>query len=292
MRIRRNWPYLEQRAALTPIILGFTLFVCSSQASSAQTPATSLSFRQARRIIENAVPRDRETGEYIHFEVRTDELHVHGILSRRIETDKRHHNRNVQFSNEKDAVIPFSHIATVEFQSYGTTDGGEIGGAKIYLSGSTQVGPDYEIVWDEVNHPQPTAEQFVSALQWFISHASKLVPDPAAAQRFEAQAVAWRDLAAKPGMPEEARTHKVLAENAVQEKNFDKAADEYEAALQIFSTWPEGQFNLAVICGETGDYNCAIEHMQNYLELVPDAPDAQPAKDKIIIWKDKIAHSQ
>jgi hypothetical protein len=32
--------------------------------------------------------------------------------------------------------------------------------------------------------------------------------------------------------------------------------------------------------------------MQDYLELVPDAPDAQAARDKIIIWKDKVARSQ
>jgi predicted TPR repeat methyltransferase len=62
--------------------------------------------------------------------------------------------------------------------------------------------------------------------------------------------------------------------------------------LVIFPTWPEGQFNLAFLCGETGDYGCAVEHMQDYLELVPDAPDAQAAKDKLIIWKDKLNSGQ
>ena len=31
----------------------------------------------------------------------------------------------------------------------------------------------------------------------------------------------------------------------------------------------------------------AIEHMQAYLELVPDAQDAQSARDQIVIWQYK-----
>jgi tetratricopeptide (TPR) repeat protein len=146
-------------------------------------------------------------------------------------------------------------------------------------------GPPHVKLWFD---SEDAAFQFASAFDWFLIH-----PDDPAAEHLgyglsDEQAASWRSLTAKPAMPEEARAHKVLAENAVQEKNLDKAIDEYDAALQIFATWPEGQFNLAVICGETGDYDCAVEHMQDYVELVPDAPDVQAAKDKIIIWKDKL----
>jgi tetratricopeptide (TPR) repeat protein len=111
-------------------------------------------------------------------------------------------------------------------------------------------------------------------------------------QAFEQRVTAWHAAAIKPAMPDEAHVHQVLAENAVREKDFDKAIDEYEAALEIFPTWPDGQNNLAFLCGETGDYDCGVEHAQDYLELVPNAPDAQAVKDKIIIWKDKLAQSQ
>ncbi len=106
---------------------------------------------------------------------------------------------------------------------------------------------------------------------------------------FKTQAQAWREAAVKPAMPEAAREHQVLAEYAFKEKDTDKAIKEYSAALDIFPTWPEGQFNLATLAGEKKFYETAIFHMKEYLELVPDSPDAQAAKDSVIIWKDKVS---
>jgi hypothetical protein len=54
-----------------------------------------------------------------------------------------------------------------------------------------------------------------------------------------------------------------------------------------YPTWPEGNFNAALIAGELGFYADAIEHMQAYLELVPSAADAEAARDKIVIWQVK-----
>lgn len=107
-------------------------------------------------------------------------------------------------------------------------------------------------------------------------------------EEFKKQAKAWRELPTKPTMTEDARRHKVLAENAFREKDFDKAQAEYEAALKIFPCWPEGQFNLALIAGETKAYRSALLHMKCYLELAPNAPNAEAARDKLIIWEDKI----
>ena len=107
---------------------------------------------------------------------------------------------------------------------------------------------------------------------------------------FSTAAKVWRENPAKPPLSPEAERHRILAENAIQEKDFDRAINEYEAGLAISPTWPEGQFNVALLCGEKGDYDEAVLHMQEYLALVPDAPDAQAAKDKITIWQDKIAH--
>jgi len=92
----------------------------------------------------------------------------------------------------------------------------------------------------------------------------------------------------KPTMPEAAREHQVLAEFAFKEKNVDKAISEYMAALAIFPTWPEGQYNLATLAGEKKMYQMAIQHMKEYMDLAPDSPDVQAAKDSVIIWKDKL----
>jgi tetratricopeptide (TPR) repeat protein len=108
-------------------------------------------------------------------------------------------------------------------------------------------------------------------------------------EQFKGQAKAWREASAKPAMPESAREHQVLAEYAFKEKDTDKAIKEYSAALEIFPTWPEGQFNLATLAGEKKFYETAIFHMKEYLELVPESADAQAAKDSVIIWKDKVA---
>jgi tetratricopeptide (TPR) repeat protein len=108
-------------------------------------------------------------------------------------------------------------------------------------------------------------------------------------QHFESLLPAWRETAIKPTMPEAAREHQVLAEYAFKEKDEEKAIREYMAALDIFPTWPEGQFNLATLAGEKKYYELAVIHMKEYLELVPDSTDAQAAKDSIIIWRDKLS---
>jgi len=42
------------------------------------------------------------------------------------------------------------------------------------------------------------------------------------------------------------------------------------------------------LLGEAADYAEAVRHMRSYLELVPDAPDANVARDRLIIWQDKL----
>ena len=112
--------------------------------------------------------------------------------------------------------------------------------------------------------------------------------DAAEFEAFRSRAKAWRELQAKPEIPEAVRGRSLIAENAIKEKDFAKASEQYEAALKEYPTWPQGQFNLAYISGETKAYRTAMLHMKCYLELVPDAPDAQAARDKMIIWQDKI----
>lgn len=89
----------------------------------------------------------------------------------------------------------------------------------------------------------------------------------------------------KPGLPEEARKFKVQAEFALQEKQFAKAVELYGKALDIAPWWPEGHFNRALILGETKRYWDAMREMKRYLLLVPDAPNARAAQDKIYQWE-------
>jgi hypothetical protein len=135
------------------------------------------------------------------------------------------------------------------------------------------------------------ATEFVKSVNILIleNHPEAQAHHQALQAEFQRTADAWRASGAKTALPEEARPHKVLAENAVQEKNLKRAINEYEAGLAIFPTWPDGQYNVALLCGETGDYDEAVQHMEQYLVLALNAPDAQPAKDKIIIWRDKIS---
>jgi tetratricopeptide (TPR) repeat protein len=134
------------------------------------------------------------------------------------------------------------------------------------------------------------SEEFAAALQFLAAHARQEIQaqQEASFQQFLPQAKAWREAAVKPAMPDAAHEHQVLAEYAFKEKDTDKAINEYTAALEVYPCWPEGQFNLATLAGEKKLFAVAVFHMKEYLELVPDSPDAQAAKDSIIIWKDKL----
>lgn len=134
--------------------------------------------------------------------------------------------------------------------------------------------------------------RFQSALIFLARKTQEEMEAKAAAnlEEFKPKAAQWRQLAVKPEMPEEAHRHQVLAENAYQAKDVPKTIAEYEAALRADPLWPEGHYNLAMLAAEIGGrpgYDIAIFHMQSYLELAPDAPDARAAKDSIIVWEDK-----
>lgn len=104
---------------------------------------------------------------------------------------------------------------------------------------------------------------------------------------FRGQAATWRAANPKPPLSDEGARHKVIAENAFREKNVDAAIEHFSAALETDPTWPNGNFNLALLLAETGDYALAARHMKRYLLLVPESKDAKVASDKIIVWEDK-----
>ena len=147
-----------------------------------------------------------------------------------------------------------------------------------------QAGRDLPSPLNRMLFTEEVAPEFASAinrLRAFSQNSSEI------RHNFAQQAAMWRALPSKPPLPEEVRTQRLLAENAVKEKQFEKALDYYETGLAILPTWPQGYFNASLIAAELGFYDEAVDHMQTYLELVPDAPDAQSARDQIVIWQSK-----
>lgn len=136
---------------------------------------------------------------------------------------------------------------------------------------------------------QADGHSFVAAMNrmiWENSPRGKAQRE-ATQRAFDQQLAAWRANGSKIEVPEEAQRHYVLSQQAFQEKNFGRQADELSAVLEIYPTWPEQQFDLALVLAELNRYAEAIQHMQMYLELSPEAPDAQKAKQQIWIWQDK-----
>ena len=108
--------------------------------------------------------------------------------------------------------------------------------------------------------------------------------DPALVARFEAAAAQYRGRQ-RPELPQDARRFKVQAELAVEERRFSDAAELFKQALTVAPWWPEGHYNRALVLGELGSHALAIRSMKRYLALVPDAPDAQAAQDRIYAWE-------
>lgn len=123
----------------------------------------------------------------------------------------------------------------------------------------------------------------IAMVELFMYKTIPTTPEEEAA--FAETAAKYRAVAVKPALPEEARKFKVQAEFALNKKEFEKAAELYKEALDIAPWWPEGHFNRALMLGELSRYRDAIREMKRYLALVPDAPNARAAQDKIYQWE-------
>lgn len=129
------------------------------------------------------------------------------------------------------------------------------------------------------------AQHFADALLVLKLAAVKFAEDDEA--RFQEAARNYRASATKPQLPEAARRFEVQAEGAIRDKDFDATADLYEQALGVAPWWPEGHFNRALVLSEVDDFPDAIVEMKRYLALVPEAPNARAAQDKIYDWERK-----
>ncbi len=104
---------------------------------------------------------------------------------------------------------------------------------------------------------------------------------------FQQKAAAWQAMNPKPPVSDDVTKKRLLAEDAVQEKNFVAAGEYYRAGITIDPTWAPGWYNAALISAELKDYAAAALYMKHYLILLPDASDALAAKEKVLLWEAK-----
>ena len=103
---------------------------------------------------------------------------------------------------------------------------------------------------------------------------------------FESVAAEYRSLKIKPRMSEEQRRFVVQADALNQQKEYIKAIERYQKAIEINPTsYPGAYFNLALLSAQTKGFRSAIFYMKHYLLLEPDAKDARTAQDKIYEWE-------
>jgi len=102
---------------------------------------------------------------------------------------------------------------------------------------------------------------------------------------FDSIAAQYRALKVKPPMSEEARKFVVQANSQTQLKNYKRAIELYEQAIEVDPTNPMVYNNQALLLAMVSNFDAAINSMKKYLKLVPDAPDARAAQDKIYEWE-------
>lgn len=150
-----------------------------------------------------------------------------------------------------------------------------------------QDGHDYFWLWS--GWSQSDAQQMADALRVLVLDARQQIDRMLATryQKFLGLCGAYLGKAAAP-LPEEARQHQLLAQDAQGRNDTDKALDEYDKALVAAPCWAEGRYQSALLEAQVGYYPVAVQDMKKYLLLYPDAPNAQAARDQILIWNGRM----
>ncbi len=102
---------------------------------------------------------------------------------------------------------------------------------------------------------------------------------------FQDVAAQYRAADPKPQLPEEVRRYRVQAEFMVKQNQFQQAADLYAKGIGLAPWWPQGHYDRGIILGELKQYRAAIQEMQRYVALVPNAPDVRQVQDQIYQWE-------
>ena len=280
---------------LALVVLVFLLIpgvTISAQSQDSSSPTDALSLWQARHAI---IPGNVTVYVYGKHSYNSEVNQSSIVLTLdSIEFDATF-NANTKKSDTKHISIDLKDIKRVTTKCYDDH-------SRCWLT--TESGTEYmiqdkdkEAVWyqfrfgvNSVDYAESvlTAARFASALNSLHAFA---ISHPAGLGDFHAQATAWRALMTKPPLAENARILRLAAEDAIKRQKPDEALNDFELGVEADPTWAQGWFNAALLAGELGFFADAADHMQNYLELLPDAPDAQSARDQIDLWKYKAGQS-
>jgi hypothetical protein len=104
--------------------------------------------------------------------------------------------------------------------------------------------------------------------------------------QFKPVAEQYRTLNVKPAISEEQRKYIVQANAMNQNKDYYKAIELYNKALEVDQTaYPGAYSNLALLSAQIQNYEGAIFYMKKYLLLEPEPAEARSAQDKIYEWE-------
>jgi tetratricopeptide (TPR) repeat protein len=163
-------------------------------------------------------------------------------------------------------------------------------GQDIVADGAIGGGPSFVIIPNVVRlrfHDRGMAEKVADALyciqQYLQSSRDTL---NARLATFEPVAAQYRARETKPQMSEEQRKQVVQANTLTEKKQYADAIEKYFMAITLDPTsYPGAYYNLALLEAQINLPFAAIAYMKQYLLLVPDAPDARSAQDKIYEWE-------
>jgi tetratricopeptide (TPR) repeat protein len=121
-------------------------------------------------------------------------------------------------------------------------------------------------------------------IQQNLGNLDKYDEDKLAA--FKETADQYRALKVKPPVSEEQRKFIVQASAFTEQKDYTRAIDRFKKAIEIDPTsYPAAYYNMALLYAQERRFKLAIECMNKYLLLEPEAKDARSAQDKIYEWE-------
>jgi len=104
--------------------------------------------------------------------------------------------------------------------------------------------------------------------------------------QFEPLAASYRALKVKPPISEDQRKYIVQANSFNKLKQYTKAIELYNKAIEIDQTaYPAAYLNIALLTAQRHRLELAIFYMKKFLLLEPDSTDARSAQDKIYEWE-------
>jgi len=131
------------------------------------------------------------------------------------------------------------------------------------------------------------AQRFADNLFFIQQNISKYAKEKEAI--FQAKAAQYRSLKIKPPVSEEQRKYIVQANALNQEKDYKRAIELYQKAIEVDAvSYPGAYFNTALLYAQMKRFNMAISNMKKYLILELEAKDARSGQDKIYEWEIKL----